>query len=141
MGYAVAKNGSARVHVMDEELQRRARGADVMMSYRVWPDPFAGYDKFRTALTLEKACQFLREGERSSMQVLFRWRLGDRQGDGSVSYIREENPTATDQFIERITRSLIERAIAEDLAAGRYIRDDRVGRRSKRVVRGENAGA
>ena len=128
MGYAGAKIGGARVRIVDEELQRRARGADVMMSYRVWRDPFAGFDQFRTALTLEKACEFLREGQRSSMQVLFRWRLGDRQGDGSVSYIREENPTATDQFVERMIRSMIERSIAEDLAAGRYIRDNREDR-------------
>jgi hypothetical protein len=107
-----------------------------MMSYRVWPDPFAGFDKFRTALTLEKACRFLQEGERSSMQVLFRWRLGDRQGDGSVSYLREDYPTATDQFIERITRNLIERAIAEDLATGRYLRDDRSGRIGRQAARG-----
>jgi hypothetical protein len=125
MGYADPKIGGVPVRIVDEELQKRARGAQVMMSYRVWRDPFAGFDQFKTALTLEKACEFLREGPHSSMQVLFRWRLGDRQGDGSVSYIREENPTATNQFIERMTRSLIERAIAEDLAAGRYIRDTR----------------
>ena len=125
MGYADPKIGGVPVRIVDEELQKRARGAQVMMSYRVWRDPFAGFDQFKTALTLEKACEFLRKGPHSSMQVLFRWRLGDRQGDGSVSYIREENPTATNQFIERMTRSLIERAIAEDLAAGRYIRDTR----------------
>ncbi len=125
MGYADPKNEGARPRMADEDLRRRARGADVMMSYRVWPDPFAGFDRFKTALTLEKACEFLREGPHSSMQVLFRWRLGDRQGHGSVSYMREDHPTATDQFVERMTRNLIERAIAEDLTEGRHIRSVR----------------
>ena len=125
MGYADPKNEGARERIVDKECQRRAGKAKVMMSYRVWRHTFEGSGTYRTALSLERACELLREGERSSMQVLFRWRLGDKEGDGCVSYVREDHPTATNQFIERITRSLIERVIAEDLATGRFIVADR----------------
>ena len=124
MGYASRKTEASAIVCFNEEHRERACGARVTMSYRVWPDALAGIDKYRTALTIEKACELLREGPRSSMQVLFRWRLDDKDGDGCVSYIREDHPTATDQFIERLTRSLIERAIAEDLATGHYMGGD-----------------
>ena len=125
MGYANPKNEGAHERIIDEECQRRASRAKVMMSYRVWKDAFEGSVTHRTALSFDRACELMREGERSSMQVLFRWRLGDKEGDGCVSYVREDHPTATNQFIERMTRKLIERVIAEDLATGRFIVADR----------------
>lgn len=121
MGYAGPTSEGARVRIVDEEFRSSAAGAKVTMSYRVWQDPCSGAETYRTALTLAKASTLLRQSKGSSMQVLFRWRLGDKEGDGCVSYIREDHPTATDRFIERITRRLIERAIAEDLAAGRFV--------------------
>ena len=125
MGYADPKTEGARERIADEFDQRRASRAKVMMSFRVWRGPFEGVGAFRTAFSIDRACELLREGERSSMQVLFRWRVGDKEGDGSVSYMREDHPTATDRFIEQMTRSMIERVIAEDLATGRFIVADR----------------
>jgi len=136
MGYAGRKTDGVALVCSDDEYRERARGAIVTMSYRVWLDAFAGIDKYRTAFTIEKACELVREGQRSSMQVLFRWRLDDKDGDGCVSYIREDHPTATDQFIERLTRSLIERAIAEDLATGHYMCGDQYSLGSRRQAGG-----
>ena len=105
-----------------EDFRELASAAHVAACYRVWRDPFAGPEEFETTHSLARACEMLSEAPESSMQILFRWRLGDRRGEGEVSYIRMSFPTATDRFVERTVRNRITAAIADSLAAGRFTR-------------------
>lgn len=105
-----------------EHFRELAAAAHVATSYRVWRDPFAGPESFETTHSAARACAMLLEGPHASMQVLFRWRLGDRRGEGEVSYLRLTFPTATPRFIERTTQNRITAAIAGSLAAGRFTR-------------------
>ena len=104
-----------------ESYRDEARRATVTMSYRVWRDAVADGTAFRVTPSFATALRWLREGPHSSMQVLFRWRLADKEGDGHVSYVAEWNPTATDRFIEGTIRNLITFAIAESLTEGRFL--------------------
>jgi hypothetical protein len=99
-----------------------AAAAHVAACYRVLRDPFAGTEGFETTHSFARAYQWLSEGPQSSMQVLFRWRLGDRRGEGDVSYLRMSFPTATHSFVERTIQNQITAAIAESLAAGQFTR-------------------
>jgi hypothetical protein len=101
-----------------------AREAEVMMSFRVWPDALADGTAFRDTPSFSAAFQWLREGPHASMQVPFRWRAGDREGDGYVTYVAAWHPTATERFVESSIRNMISVAIADALAAGRFIRLD-----------------
>lgn len=99
-----------------------ASAAHVAACYRVWRDPFAGAEEFETTHSLARACEMLSEGTESSMQIPFRWRLGDRRGEGDVSYLRASFPTATDRFVESTVQNRITAAIARALASGRFTR-------------------
>ena len=105
-----------------EQLRKLASAAHVATCYRVWRDPFAGAAEFETTHSFARAYEMLQEGSASSMQILFRWRLGDRRGEGHVSYLRMSFPTATDRFVERTTQNQITAAIADSLANGRFTR-------------------
>jgi hypothetical protein len=105
-----------------EHFRQLASAAHVATCYRIWRDPFLGAAEFETTHSFARACEMLREGTQSSMQILFRWRLGDKRGEGDVSYLRMAFPTATDRFVERTTQNQITAAIAESLAAGRFTR-------------------
>ena len=98
-----------------------ARDAEVMMSFRVWPDAVADATAFKETASFETAFRWLREAPRASMQVPFRWLAGDREGDGFVTYMAEWHPTATERFVESSIRNMITIAIADALDAGRFI--------------------
>ena len=101
-----------------------ARGAEVMMSFRVWPDAVADGSAFKETPTFTTAFGWLLEGPHASMQVSFRWLAGDREGDGCVTYVAAWHPAATERFVESSIRSMITVAIADALAAKRFIRLD-----------------
>ena len=103
-----------------EHFRELASTAHVATCYRVWRDPFAGAAEFETTHSFARAYSMLLEGPESSMQILFRWRLGGKRGEGHVSYLRESFPTATERFVERTVQNLITAALAESLAAGQY---------------------
>ena len=101
-----------------------ARGAEVMMSFRVWPDAVADATAFKETPSFATAFRWLREGPRTSLQVPFRWLAGDREGDGYVTYMSAWHPTATERFVESSIRNMITIAIADALEAGRFIHID-----------------
>ena len=103
-----------------QSFRELASTAHVATCYRVWRDPFAGAAEFETTHSFARAYSMLLEGRQSSMQILFRWRLGDKRGEGHVSYLRMSYPTATERFVESTVQNLIIAAIAEVLADGRY---------------------
>lgn len=105
-----------------ESCRDEARKAKVTMSYRVWRDAVADGTAFRVTPSFTTALRWLRDGPHASMQILFRWRLADKEGDGHISYVAEWNPTATDRFIEGTIRNLITFAIAESITGGQFLK-------------------
>lgn len=101
-----------------------ARGAEVMMSFRVWPDAATDGAAFKETPKFTTAFRWLREVPDASMQVSFRWLAGDREGDGCVTYAAAWHPTATARTAQESIRNMITVAIADALAAGRFIRLD-----------------
>jgi hypothetical protein len=105
-----------------EHLLELASTAHVASFYRVWRDPFLGATSFETTHSFTRAYEMLLEGTESSMQVVFRWRLGDRRGEGHVSYLRMSVPTATGRFVDRTVQNQITAAIADALASNQFTR-------------------
>ncbi len=121
MGIAIKEPGSRKAPGAAESHLDEAREAEVMMSFRVWPDAVADAASFRETASFATAFGWLREAPRASMQVPFRWLAGDREGDGFVTYMAEWHPTATERFVESSIRNMITIAIADALEAGRFI--------------------
>ena len=119
--------------------QNDAFKASVSMSYRLWRDGPRSPGGYKATPSFPKAVEWLddavREGCRPSLEVLFRWRTGGKEGDGSVSYIAELYPPGPPRFVRAEVNKLIAQAIAWALAEGRFLEVRPETASGKRIAR------